>query len=107
MSSVPLKRRPRIYTISSRAGDISMLTLLLIGIAANSFLSALVALNKLISSEALHGIVFWILGSLQVSGWNHFLIASPLILIGICVIYFYARDLNVISLGESQVNILG
>ena len=84
-----------------------MLTLLLIGIAANSFLSAIVALVKLISSEALHGIVFWILGSLQVSGWNHVTIAAPLILAGTGAIYFYARDLNMILLGESQAKHLG
>ena len=96
-----------VYSISSRAGGLSMLTLLLIGIAANSFLSAIVALVKLISSEALHGIVYWILGSLQVSGWNHVVMVSPLILIGAAVIYVYARDLNLISLGESQAKHLG
>jgi iron complex transport system permease protein len=96
-----------VYNISSRSGGVSMLTLLLIGIAANSFLSAIVALVQLISSEVLHGIVFWILGSLQVSGWNHVFVATPLILIGICMIYFYARDLNMISLGEAQAKHLG
>ena len=95
-----------VYTIAKHSGG-SMLTLLLIGIAVNSFFSAIVSLIKLIGSEALHGIVFWILGSLQVSGWNHVLLVAPLTIIGFILILVYSRDLNIISLGEDQAKQLG
>lgn len=96
-----------VYAISKHSGGVSILTMLLIGVAINSFFSAIVALVKITASEALHGIVFWILGSLQVSGWNYIIVVSPLILIGTSVIYFYGRDLNIISIGETQAQNLG
>ncbi|MFA5365470.1 MAG: iron chelate uptake ABC transporter family permease subunit [Candidatus Bathyarchaeia archaeon] len=96
-----------VYNIAKRGAGTSMLSLLLIGIAANSFLSAIVSLIKLLSTEALHGIIYWIMGSFQVAGWNHVMIASPLILVGTLAIYYYARDLNMISLGETQAQHLG
>lgn len=96
-----------VYTISKRSVGISMLTMLLIGVAINSFFSAIVALVKITVSEALHGIVFWILGSLQVSGWSHVLVVTPLVLAGTVVTCFYGRDLNIISFGEAQAQHLG
>ncbi len=96
-----------VYSIASRSSSNSILTLLLIGVAMNSFFSAIVSLVKLIGSEALHGIVFWILGSLQVTGWNHFFIVAPLTLVGSIVIFVYSRDLNILALGEDQAQNLG
>ena len=96
-----------VYTISQRSVGVSMLTMLLIGVAINSFFSAIVALVKITVSEALHGIVYWILGSLQVSGWNHVIVVTPLILTGTLATCFYGRDLNIISLGETQAQHLG
>jgi iron complex transport system permease protein len=96
-----------VYGIAKRFTNTSMLSLLLIGIAANSFLSAIVSLIKLLSTEAVHGIMFWILGSFQPVGWNYVTIASPIILAGTIAIYYYARDLNMISLGETQAQHLG
>ncbi|MCW4035248.1 MAG: iron chelate uptake ABC transporter family permease subunit [Candidatus Bathyarchaeota archaeon] len=96
-----------VYNIAKRGNGSSMLSMLLIGIAASAFLSAIVSLIKLISSEALHGIIYWIMGSLQFSGWNHVIIASPLIFVGMVVIYYFSRDLNMIALGETQAKHLG
>jgi iron complex transport system permease protein len=96
-----------VYNVAKRGGGASMLTLLLIGIAASSFLSAIVSLIKLVSADALHGIIYWIMGSLQVAGWNHVIIASPLIFGGLLVIFYFARDMNMISLGETQAQHLG
>jgi len=96
-----------VYNVAKLSGGNSMLSLLLIGIAVSSFLSAIVSFIKLISVDALHGIIYWIMGSLQFAGWNHVYIASPLILGGIVVIFFFARDLNVLSLGETQAQHLG
>jgi iron complex transport system permease protein len=96
-----------VYNISKRGGGNSMLSLLLIGIAISSFLSAIVSFIKIISSDALHGIVYWIMGSLQVAGWNHLFIASPFVFGGLIIIFYYAKDLNIISLGEHQAQHLG
>jgi len=96
-----------VYNIAKLGGGTSMLSLLLIGIAASSFLSAIVSLIKLVSSDALHGIIYWIMGSLQIAGWTHVYIAAPLILGGTIAIFFFSRELNMISLGESQAQHLG
>lgn len=84
-----------------------MLTLLLAGIAISIFLSAIATTIKLVSGEALHAIVFWMVGSLITSNWNYVSIALPFTVIGVAVIYVFARDLNIILLGEEQARHLG
>ena len=96
-----------VYNIARRGQGVPMLTLLLVGIAVNSFLSAVIAFIKMVSGEALHAIVFWILGSFVACNWNYVRIALPFTVIGVAVIYVFARDLNIILLGEEQAQHLG
>lgn len=96
-----------IYNLSKIGGSISMLTLLLIGVAITSLFSALVYLILLISNEQSQGILFWMFGSLTLAGWNYFYMAFPFVVVGLIVILYFARDLNPIALGEEQAQHLG
>jgi iron complex transport system permease protein len=96
-----------VYTISRTGQGVPMLTLLLVGIAVNSFLLAIEAIIRLLSGEAIHAIMAWILGSLTTSNWNYLIMVLPFIIIGITVTYVFARDLNIILLGEEQAHHLG
>jgi len=96
-----------VYNIARTAQGVPMLTLLLAGIAISIFLSAIATTIKLVSGEALHAIVFWMVGSLITSNWNYVSIALPFTVIGVAVIYVFARDLNIILLGEEQARHLG
>ncbi len=96
-----------VYTLSRNSEGMSMLTLLLIGIAVTSFFSAIVTLIRLISSDTTLTIVFWLLGSLNLTTWNYVYLISPFVFIGFGVMLYFARDLNSIALGEDQAKHLG
>ena len=96
-----------IYNLSKIGGSMSMLTLLLIGVAITSLFSALVYLIMLITNAQAQGILFWMFGSLTLASWNYVYMALPFIIAGLGVILYFARDLNPIALGEEQAHHLG
>lgn len=96
-----------VYSIARTGQGVPMLTLLLVGIAVNSFLLAIMSIIRIVSGEAIHAIMIWILGSLVTCNWNHVKIALPFVMIGVALIYVFARDLNIILLGEEQARHLG
>jgi iron complex transport system permease protein len=49
----------------------------------------------------------WIFGTLVASNWNYVILALPFVVFGVALIYVFARDLNIILLGEEQARHLG
>ncbi len=96
-----------VYSIARAGQGVPMLTLLLVGIAVNSFLLSIMAIIRIVSGEAIHIIMAWILGSLVACNWNYVRVALPFTIIGVAVIYVFSRDLNIILLGEEQARHLG
>jgi iron complex transport system permease protein len=60
-----------------------------------------------ISGHKLNQIVFWVMGALWNGSWDDVLIIIPFLVIGAGVIYAYARDLNIMLLGEEDASHLG
>ncbi|MEM2099258.1 MAG: iron chelate uptake ABC transporter family permease subunit [Candidatus Bathyarchaeia archaeon] len=96
-----------VYNISRVGSRVPVTTLLLCGIAVNFFLYAVVALLEVIAGDELHAIVFWLIGGFSNVLWTDIWAVIPFIVIGTVVMYFYARDLNLLSLGEDQAQHLG
>jgi iron complex transport system permease protein len=96
-----------VYSVARRGQGVEMLTLLLVGIAVNSFLLAIMAIVRIVSGDAIHAIMAWILGSLVTSNWSYVEIILPFVVIGVALIYVFAKDLNIILLGEEQAHHLG
>ncbi len=96
-----------VYNIARVGGKVPVETLLLAGIAVGSFLSAITSFMMYISGEHLHQIVFWMMGGLWVSDWAQVRMALPLICVGMMILYFFAKDLNVMLLGEEPAQHLG
>jgi len=97
-----------VYAISTRRGGIRLSRLLLIGVMVSFMASSLIMLLMAVTkTEDLHGIIFWIMGSLDEP--NPFLIKAVLIisLIGMLLSFIYAVDLNALSLGEEEASYLG
>ncbi|MGQ8335697.1 FecCD family ABC transporter permease [Sunxiuqinia sp. A32] len=97
-----------VYTISSRKGSVNIQNMLLTGVMV-SFVasSAMMFLMAISSSENLHGIVFWIMGSLDEP--DNFLIWLTFIA-GIVVLfasYLFVQPLNALRLGEEKALHLG
>lgn len=96
-----------VYNISRVGSRVPVTTLLLCGIAVNFFLYAVVALLEVIAGNELHAIVFWLIGGFSNVLWTEIWAVLPFIIIGTVAAYFYARDLNLLALGEDQAQHLG
>ncbi len=82
-------------------------TLVLAGIVVATFLSALIALIKALDEEAVSAIVFWVMGSFQGRGWIHVGFSLPYLLLGLYLVMWRARELDILTLGEVQARQLG
>jgi len=96
-----------VYNISRVGSRVPVTTLLLCGIAVNFFLYAVVALLEVIAGDELHAIVFWLIGGFSNVLWADIWTVLPFIIFGTVAAYFYARDLNLLALGEDQAQHLG
>jgi iron complex transport system permease protein len=97
------------YFLSRTFKGTSMLTLVLCGIAIESFFGALIALSKYVADpyEQLPTIVFWLMGSLASVNMQQLLIVSIPILIGMAILLLIRWRLNVLSMGEEEAQTLG
>ena len=98
-----------VYSISRVGSRVPVTTLLLTGIAVSLFQNAIVTYMKTIASDRLlHGLTFWIIGSLApTENWEKVWAILPFIVVGIAISYLYSRDLNILALGEDQAQHLG
>lgn len=95
-----------VFLISRRDGRVAVETLLLSGIAMSLFLSAILSFIMYLSGNSLHQIMLWLMGGFWNISWDNVWLALT-ILIGCLALFVFARDLNVISLGEEDAVHLG
>lgn len=97
-----------VYSISSRKGRINIQSMLLTGVMI-SFIasSSMMLLMATTSSENLHGIIFWIMGSLDEPDMSLIYITLILALFSLVASYFFVQPLNALRLGEEKAKHLG
>lgn len=96
-----------VYLLGRMNGRVHTTTLVLAGIIVSTFLSAWISLLKSLNEDSISTIVFWIMGSFSGKSWVHVLLVLPYLVIGGSVIFFYARELDLLSLGDIQAQQLG
>ena len=96
-----------VYGISRTGGIVPVETLLLAGIAVGSLFSALVSFFQFIAGEKLSSVVLWLLGGLGSASWQQVWIVLPIVAVGTFIIMLYARDLNLMTIGEEHASSLG
>ncbi len=96
-----------VYNLARTGGKVPVMTLLLAGIAVNSFLSALQSLAMFYSGDRLHQVIFWLLGGFSSRGWDYVWMFIPYAVVGITIAFMYARELNGMLIGEEQAQHLG
>jgi iron complex transport system permease protein len=96
-----------VYSISRVGSRVPVETLLLNGIAINFFGFAVVGLLEILAGNELKNIVGWLIGGYSNVPWESIWAVLPIIVIGIVASYFFARDLNVLSMGEETAHHLG
>ncbi len=93
--------------LSASAGGISSNNLILSGIIVAAILSAGISLLKYIADEQVAVIIFWLMGSFASRTWGDVMLAGGAVGAGFAVFLFFARDLNLMSLGTRMAASLG
>ncbi len=96
-----------VYNIARVGSRVPMVTLLLSGIAVSIFLSAVVSTLQILAGWELHQLVFWLMGGFSYVKWKDVWAILPLTCIGVLLTYLFARDLNIMALGEEEAQHLG
>ncbi len=97
-----------VYFLSLKRGGLSINSMLLIGVMV-SFVSssAMMFLMSIATSDDLHNIIFWVMGSLDESNNSLINIAFYSAIAGLVLTYFFAQTLNALRLGEVKAKHLG
>ncbi|MBI4552605.1 MAG: iron chelate uptake ABC transporter family permease subunit [Candidatus Latescibacteria bacterium] len=96
-----------VYFLSRRGGRVSSGTLLLTGIAVGSLATSMTSFLMVIAGEDQRTVLFWLMGSLSARRWDHLRMLLPYVTVGLAVVIVFARDLNVLLLGDEQAAHLG
>jgi iron complex transport system permease protein len=97
-----------VYTISTRSGRINIQTMLLTGVMVSFIASStMMLLMAVTSSENLHGIIFWIMGSLDEPDMLLIVITLVVSLVSLVISYLFVQPLNALRLGEEKAKYLG
>ena len=93
--------------LSASGGGISSNNLILSGIIVAAILSAGISFLKYVADEQVSVIIFWLMGSFASRTWADVLLTLGAVCAGFSVFLFYARDLNLMSLGSRTAASLG
>jgi iron complex transport system permease protein len=97
-----------VYLLGRRAGRLASYTLVLAGVITASFLSAVILfVLTLLSTRDVRGIAFWLMGDLSLVTDTQLRVLLPVVAFGILALYAFAKDLNVMLLGEEEAAHLG
>ncbi len=96
------------YGIARHNGRTEVVTLVLAGIALNTFAGAGTSLVTFVANDAqLRAIIFWSLGSLGSATWQSLATVTPFILLGLAFSLRWGGPLNLLTLGEREARHLG
>ena len=93
--------------LSASGGGVSSTNLILSGIIVAAILSAGISFLKYIADEQVAVIIFWLMGSFGSKAWSDVGLTFLFVGGGFLIFMFFARDLNLMSLGDRSAASLG
>ncbi|WP_256684241.1 vitamin B12 ABC transporter permease BtuC [Halococcus qingdaonensis] len=96
-----------VYLIATESGRTPVATLLLAGVAVQTFLGAVISYLLINAGESLERVTYWLMGHLHNAGWDDVTTTLPVAIVVFAVLVTYTRDLNVLLLGENEAHSLG
>ena len=98
-----------VYSLSRVHGRISVIRLLLAGIAISLVLSAMTNFMLMMSKEegGMKAVMYWMLGSLAGAKWTNIWIPAVVLAVSYLFMRLYARYMNILLLGEESAATLG
>jgi len=97
-----------VYLLGHRRGRLASYSLVLAGVITASFLSAVILfVLTVLSTREVRGTAFWLMGDLSAVTGGQVWVLSPAVVLGVAALYWFAKDLNVLLLGEEEATHLG
>jgi len=93
--------------LSAGSGGLSSNNLILSGIIVAAILSAGISFLKYVADEQVAVIIFWLMGSFASKTWGDVGLTAACIAAGASVFLYFARELNLMSLGSQMASSLG
>ena len=82
-------------------------TIILVGMVLSLFINSIVTLMMALQREYMQRLIFWQMGSFADRNWTTVFILSPIIIIGCLFIFKYSRELDIMTFGEEQAQLMG
>jgi iron complex transport system permease protein len=96
------------YALARQNGRTEVVTLILAGIALNTFAGAGTALVTFVANDSqLRAIIFWSMGSLGGATWDSVVACVPFVIAGLVASFWWRKPLNLMTLGEREARHLG
>ncbi len=97
-----------IFLLAIRAGKMGLFTLILAGMAVGTFFGAGTSLVLTFAShDSIAQFLFWSMGNLYNLRWESLQLVVLPIGAGVFLLLWFARDLNVLLLGEDEAQVVG
>lgn len=96
-----------VVRLASRAGRADTTSLLLAGVAISYTLSAVTSFLMVVFRNSMQSVVFWMMGGLTSASWQSVWVVSGMFVIGSIVPILYARELDIMLLGDERAGQLG
>lgn len=96
-----------IYRIASIGNRLHTTTLLLTGVCLTFLISAIISFLMVLNQDKMDSIIFWTMGSMASATWADIAIVAPITAIGIGIVLYYSRDLNLLLAGSETAQSLG
>ncbi len=96
-----------VYNLAVVNGHLAVETLILAGVVMSSFMSAILSYLLTVAGQNLQQVVYWLMGSLGIRGGDYFIYTLPFLVVGIILLCFFGRDLNIMTFGEEAAGQLG
>lgn len=96
-----------IYRIASVGNRMHTTTLLLTGVCLTLLISAVISFLMVLNQEKMDAIIFWTMGSFGSASWTDVGVLTPVAAVGIGVVIYFSRDLNLLLAGSEAAQSMG
>lgn len=96
-----------VFSLASTDNQLSSNTLILSGVIIAAILSAGIGFIKYLADEQVSIIIFWLMGSFVGRTWGDVVTTAVVVFPGVLFTLYFARDLNIMALGERTASTIG
>lgn len=82
-------------------------TIILVGMVFSLFINGILTLITALAKDHLEQLTFWQMGSFSLKEWSSVLILFPIVIIGIIILMYYSKELDIMTFGEEQARAIG